>query len=124
MTCSGSSKSASLTGINGFGPEPQFVSNALGEVGQDKPESCFFDSSDLDESDNMLSHVKTREIDQTRRVVICTSDGMHESTGAYERIGWTPDGHAVSVASQGNVNDKVTKMSAASHLTSGLNAWF
>ncbi len=92
-----------VIGIGGSALGPQFVSHALGHPTTDKLAVHFFDNTDPDGMDTILSEIIT-ELGETLCVVISksggtkeTRNGMLEAQAAYERAGLKFSAHAVAV---------------------------
>jgi len=96
-------KNLLVIGIGGSALGPQFVSHALGSPTTDKLAVYFFDNTDPDGMDKVLSEIIT-ELGETLCVVISksggtkeTRNGMLEAQAAYERAGLKFAPHAVAV---------------------------
>ena len=108
----GAFKNVLLIGIGGSALGPQFVSNALGNPVRDKMDIYFFDNTDPDGMDKVLSKIIT-ELGQTLCIVISksggtkeTRNGMLEAKAAYERAGLNFGKHTVAVTQIGSELDK------------------
>jgi glucose-6-phosphate isomerase len=109
----GSFKNVLLIGIGGSALGPQFVSHALGHPVRDKMDIYFFDNTDPDGFDKVLSGIIT-ELGETLCIVISksggtkeTRNGMLEAQAAYEKAGLDFGKHAVAVTQKGSELDKV-----------------
>ena len=96
-------KNILLIGIGGSALGPQFVAHALSHPTTDKMEIYFFDNTDPDGMDKVLSKIIT-ELGQTLCIVISksggtkeTRNGMLEAQTAYERAGLDFGRHAVAI---------------------------
>jgi glucose-6-phosphate isomerase len=99
-----------LIGIGGSALGPQFVANALSRANKDKMTPYFFDNTDPDGFDNILSSIP--ELGQTLTVVVSksggtkeTRNGMLEAQAAYKIAGLDPSRHFVAVTSKGSELD-------------------
>src|SRR6185436_5046347 len=99
----GSFKNLLIIGIGGSALGPQFVAQALGQPTTDKLEVYFFDNTDPDGMDKVLSKIIT-ELGQTLCIVISksgatqeTRNGMLEAQNAYKLAGLRFAEHAVAV---------------------------
>jgi glucose-6-phosphate isomerase len=106
-------KNLLVIGIGGSALGPQFVSHALGQPTTDKLAIYFFDNTDPDGMDKVLSEIVT-ELGQTLCVVISksggtkeTRNGMLEAQAAYQRAGLNFATHAVAVTGALSELDKV-----------------
>jgi glucose-6-phosphate isomerase len=105
-------KNLLVIGIGGSALGPQFVSHALGHPVNDKLKVYFFDNTDPDGMDKVLSGIKTA-LGETLCVVISksggtkeTRNGMLEAQAAYERADLKFPAHAVAVTGQLSDLDK------------------
>jgi glucose-6-phosphate isomerase len=105
-------KNLLVIGIGGSALGPQFVSHALGHHTTDKLSVYFFDNTDPDGMDEVLSQIGA-ELGQTLCVVISksggtkeTRNGMLEAQAAYERAGLKFGPHAVAVTGSLSELDK------------------
>jgi glucose-6-phosphate isomerase len=105
-------KNVLIIGIGGSALGPQFVSNALTQPQKDKAKMFFFDNTDPDGMDKVLSQLGN-DLGQTLAVVISksggtkeTRNGMLEAQAAYERQGLNFAQHAVAVTGVGSNLDK------------------
>ncbi len=105
-------KSLLVVGIGGSALGPQFVAKALGQPTTDKLEPYFFDNTDPDGIDKVLSQL-AGHLGQTLTVVISksggtkeTRNGMLEAKAAYDRAGLNFGAHAVAVTGIGSELDK------------------
>lgn len=101
-----------VIGIGGSALGPQFVSHALSHPVNDKLAVHFFDNTDPDGMDKVLSEIGA-ELGQTLCVVISksggtkeTRNGMLEAQAAYERADLKFPAHAVAVTGQLSELDK------------------
>jgi glucose-6-phosphate isomerase len=101
-----------VIGIGGSALGPQFVAEALGGLRRDKMEPHFFDNTDPDGMDKVLSKL-IRKLDQTLCLVISksggtpeTSNGMFETKAAYTGAGLRFEDHAVAITMAGSKLDK------------------
>jgi glucose-6-phosphate isomerase len=108
----GAFKNLLLIGIGGSALGPQFVAHALGEPTTDRMEMLFFDNTDPDGMDRVISRVIT-ELGQTLCVVISksggtkeTRNGMLEAQAAYERANLKFNEHAVAVTGANSELDR------------------
>ena len=104
-------KNILVIGIGGSALGPQFVSHALSQPTVDKMDLYFFDNTDPDGMDQVLSRIIT-ELGQTLCVVISksggtkeTRNGMLEARRAYEMAGLEFAQHAVAVTGVGSELD-------------------
>ena len=102
-----------LIGIGGSALGPQFVADALGSPAKDKLTPFFFDNTDPDGIDNVLSRLKG-SLWMTICVVVSksggtkeTRNGMLEAAAAYKAAGLDFARHAVAVTSQDSELDKL-----------------
>jgi glucose-6-phosphate isomerase len=105
-------KNVLVIGIGGSALGPQFVANALGQPATDKLSVFFFDNTDPDGMDKVLSQLFGR-LGQTLAVVISksggtkeTRNGMLEAEAAWTRAGLEYAKHAVAVTGAGSELDK------------------
>ena len=108
-------KNLLVIGIGGSALGPQFVSHALGHPVTDKLRVHFFDNTDPDGMDKVLSTIIT-SLGETLCVVISksggtkeTRNGMLEAQAAYERAGLKFPAHAVAVTGQLSDLDKYAR---------------
>lgn len=101
-----------IIGIGGSALGPQFVASALGHPKVDKMRVFFFDNTDPDGMERVLSEIP--DLGQTLSVVISksggtkeTRNGMLEAKTAYEKAGLKFEKHAVAVTGVGSALDKV-----------------
>src|SRR5439155_79926 len=101
-----------LIGIGGSALGPQFVANALGAPESDKLAIHFFDNTDPDGMDRVLSRLRG-QLGQTLNVVVSksggtkeTRNGMLEAEAAYKRNGLEFGAHAVAITSLDSDLDK------------------
>lgn len=113
----GDFKNLLVIGIGGSALGPQFVSNALGHPAKDKLSVCFFDNTDPDGMEKILSGIKDR-LGQTLCVVISksggtkeTRNGMLEASAAYSEAGLSFAAHAVAVTGKGSGLDSFAEKS-------------
>jgi glucose-6-phosphate isomerase len=102
-----------VIGIGGSALGPQFVSHALGHPKKDRISIHFFDNTDPDGIDRVLSQLDGK-LGQTLTVVISksggtkeTRNGMLEAKAAYDRAGLRFGAHAVAVTGFGSELDAV-----------------
>jgi glucose-6-phosphate isomerase len=102
-------KNLLVIGIGGSALGPQFVSHALGNPGRDKLKVFFFDNTDPDGMDRVLSQIGGN-LGQTLTIVISksggtkeTRNGMLEAQAAYQAAGLQFPAHAVAVT--GNLSE-------------------
>ena len=119
-------KNLLVIGIGGSALGPQFVANALSQPATDKMSVYFFDNTDPDGMDRVLSRLDGR-LDETLCVVISksgstqeTRNGMLEAGAAYERAGLDFGRHAVAVT---GVDSKLDKLAAANHWLARFPMW-
>jgi len=100
-----------LIGIGGSALGPQFVAKALGSS-KDRLRPFFFDNTDPDGMDNILSSL-AGELARTLCVIVSksggtkeTRNGMLEAKAAYEREGLVFGSHAVAVTGKGSELDR------------------
>lgn len=105
-------KNLLVIGIGGSALGPQFVANALGQPTTDKLDVHFFDNTDPDGMDRVLSKIIT-ELGQTLCVVISksggtkeTRNGMLEAQTSFDRAGLKFHEHAVAVTGKGSELDR------------------
>ncbi len=105
-------KNLLLIGIGGSALGPQFVAHALGNPATDKMAIYFFDNTDPDGMDKVLSEIAP-ELGQTLCLVISksggtkeTRNGMLEAEAAYQKAGLPFASHAVAVTGIGSELDK------------------
>jgi glucose-6-phosphate isomerase len=105
-------KNLLLIGIGGSALGPQFVAHALGQPAKDKLTPHFFDNTDPDGMDRVLSKLGS-ELGQTLCVVVSksggtqeTRNGMLEAEAAYKLAGLAFSSHAVAITSQDSQLDK------------------
>lgn len=110
----GAFKNLLVIGIGGSALGPQFVSHALGQPTADKLEVFFFDNTDPDGMDKVMSKIIT-ELGETLCVVISksggtkeTRNGMLEAQAAYERAGLKFSEHAVAVTGNGSALESIS----------------
>ncbi len=106
-----------VVGIGGSALGPQFVSHALGRPGgrRDKMRVSFFDNTDPDGMDYVLSELGNR-LKQTLVVVISksggtveTRNGMLEAAAAFQAAGLDYPKHFVAVTGEGSKLDQVAQ---------------
>ncbi len=105
-------KNVLVVGIGGSALGPQFVAKALGSPTGDKMKPYFFDNTDPDGMDLVLSHIGAG-LKETLAVIISksggtkeTRNGMLEAKRAYEAAGLKFELHAVAVTGVGSDLDK------------------
>jgi glucose-6-phosphate isomerase len=103
-----------LIGIGGSALGPQFVSKALGSV-NDPLKAWYFDNTDPDGMDSVLSYIKPY-LGRTLTIVVSksggtkeTRNGMLEAKAAYEVAGLKFEQHSVAVTSKGSELDKIAE---------------
>ena len=108
----GSFDSLLIIGIGGSALGPQFVANALGDPSKDRMKVYFFDNTDPDGMDKVISGIG-RNLGRTLSLVISksggtkeTRNGMLEAEAAYKRAGLGFAKHAVAVTGVGSELDK------------------
>jgi glucose-6-phosphate isomerase len=101
-----------IVGIGGSALGPQFVARALGSPARDRMKPYFFDNTDPDGMDLVLSHIGGG-LKETLTVVISksggtkeTRNGMLEAKRAYEAAGLRFEPHAVAVTGAGSDLDR------------------
>jgi glucose-6-phosphate isomerase len=104
-----------VIGIGGSALGPQFVSDALGEPGEDRLGAYFFDNTDPDGMARTLKSLEL-ELDATLCVVISksggtpeTRNGMLVAKAAFETAGLDFAKHAVAVTGVGSKLDKTAE---------------
>jgi glucose-6-phosphate isomerase len=97
-----------IIGIGGSALGPQFVSHALGHPATDKLTVYFFDNTDPDGMDKVISAI-SHELNQTLCIVVSksggtkeTRNGMLEAKAAYEKRSLKFEAHAVAVTGNGS----------------------
>jgi len=105
-------KNLLVIGIGGSALGPQFVANALGQPAKDRLCPYFFDNTDPDGMDRVLTRVAS-ELGQTLCVVVSksggtkeTRNGMLEAAAAYEKAGLDFGSHAIAVTGQNSELDR------------------
>jgi glucose-6-phosphate isomerase len=108
----GSFVNALVVGIGGSALGPQFVAHALGDPAGDKLKTFFFDNTDPDGMDKVMSQLQGA-LGQTLVLVISksggtkeTRNGMLEAQAAWMRAGLNFAQHAVAVTGAGSELDK------------------
>jgi len=106
-------KNLLLIGIGGSALGPQFVAKALGNPKMDKLRIFFFDNTDPNGFDNVLSCIGVESFGTTLVLVISksggtkeTRNGMLEAKAVYEAAGLDFGRHAVAVTGVGSELDK------------------
>ena len=106
-------KNLLVIGIGGSALGPQFVANALSQPATDKLSVYFFDNTDPDGMDKVLSRLNGR-LGETLCVVISksggtqeTRNGMLEAAAAYQRAGLDFGRHAVAVTGVGQQSGQI-----------------
>lgn len=109
---SGPFKNVLLIGIGGSALGPQFVANALGHPSRDKMTLYFFDNTDPDGMDRVLSRLHG-DLGRTLCIIISksggtkeTRNGMLEAEAAFQAAKLKFGAHAVAVTSKGSELDK------------------
>lgn len=102
-----------VIGIGGSALGPQFVSHALGHPERDRTRQFFFDNTDPDGIDLVLSKFRGH-LGETLCIVISksgstpeTRNGMLEAQNAYRSAGLEFSRHAVAVTGEGSRLDKL-----------------
>ncbi len=102
-----------IIGIGGSALGPQFVAQALGQPGEDRLQLHFFDNTDPDGLDLVLSNLRGK-LDKTLAVVISksggtpeTRNGMLEAMQAYLSEGIEFGSQAVAITGEGSKLDLV-----------------
>ncbi|MGD1083333.1 MAG: glucose-6-phosphate isomerase [Verrucomicrobiota bacterium] len=105
-------KNLLVIGIGGSALGPQFVANALSQPATDKMAVHFFDNSDPDGMDKVLSRIGT-QLGETLCVVISksggtqeTRNGMLEAAAAYQKANLDFGRHAVAITGLGSQLDQ------------------
>jgi glucose-6-phosphate isomerase len=105
-------KNLLVIGIGGSALGPQFVANALSQPASDKMSVYFFDNTDPDGMDKVLSRLNG-QLGETMCVVISksggtqeTRNGMLEAAAAYQHANLDSGRHAVAVTGAGSNLDK------------------
>jgi glucose-6-phosphate isomerase len=105
-------KNLLVIGIGGSALGPQFVANALSQPATDKMSVYFFDNTDPDGMDKVLSRLDG-QLGETLCVVISksggtqeTRNGMLEAAAAYQRANLDFGRHVVAVTGAGSNLDK------------------
>ncbi len=95
-------------GIGGSALGPQFVAQALGRPSRDKMKVRFFDNTDPDGIDNILSLIG-EQLSRTICVIVSksggtkeTRNGMFEAEVAFKAAGLDFGRHAIAITSQGS----------------------
>ncbi len=119
-------KNLLVIGIGGSALGPQFVANAIGQPVTDKMSVHFFDNSDPDGMDKVLSRLDGR-LGETLCVVISksggtqeTRNGMLEAGAAYQRAGLDFGRHAAAVT---GVDSNLDKVAVADHWLARFPMW-
>jgi glucose-6-phosphate isomerase len=101
-----------VIGIGGSALGPQFVAHALSHPGEDRMKSYFFDNTDPDGIDKVMSCLDG-QLGQTLTVVISksggtkeTRNGMLEAEAAYRHEGLQFAQHAVAITGPGSELDR------------------
>jgi glucose-6-phosphate isomerase len=119
-------KNLLVIGIGGSALGPQFVANALSQPATDKMAVYFFDNSDPDGMDKVLSRLGG-QLGETLCVVISksggtqeTRNGMLEAGAAYQRANLDFVRHAVAVT---GVDSNLDKFAVANHWLARFPMW-
>ena len=119
-------KNLLVIGIGGSALGPQFVANALSQPATDKMAVHFFDNTDPDGMDKVLSRLDG-QLGETLCVVISksggtqeTRNGMLEAGAAYQRAGLDFGRHAVAVT---GVDSNLDKFAVANHWLARFPMW-
>jgi glucose-6-phosphate isomerase len=122
----GSFKNLLVIGIGGSALGPEFVAHALSQAATDKLAAYFFDNTDPDGMDKVLSRLGGR-LGETLCVVISksggtaeTRNGMLEAAAAYQRAGLDFGRHAVAVT---GVDSALDKFAVANHWRARFPMW-
>jgi glucose-6-phosphate isomerase len=106
-------KNLLIIGIGGSALGPEFVAHALGQPGRDKLEPHFFDNTDPDGMEKVLSRLDGT-LGQTLCITISKSGGTQETRNgmlfakaAYERAGLDFARHAVAITGVGSNLDQL-----------------
>jgi glucose-6-phosphate isomerase len=112
----GKFQNALIVGIGGSALGPQFVSNALGRVAADKMRLYFFDNTDPDGIDNVISEIG-ESLSRTLCIVISksggtkeTRNGMLEAESVFRQAKLDFTKHAVAVTMAGSELDKYASL--------------
>jgi len=115
-----------VIGIGGSALGPQFVANALSQPAADKMSVSFFDNTDPDGMDKVLSRLDG-QLGETLCVVISksggtqeTRNGMLEAGAAYQRANLDFARHAVAVT---GADSNLDKFAAANHWLARFPMW-
>ncbi|MCF7669298.1 MAG: glucose-6-phosphate isomerase [Verrucomicrobia bacterium] len=108
-------KNILIIGIGGSALGPQFVADALGHPKDDKVKVFFFDNTDPDGMDLVMSRLEP-ELSQTMCIVISksgstmeTRNGLIEAETAYRRARLNFAQHAVAITGRGSELDEYAK---------------
>ena len=119
-------KNVLVIGIGGSALGPQFVSKALGHPVTDKMDIYFFDNTDPDGMDKVLSEI-INELGETLCVVISksggtkeTRNGMLEAEAAYKKAGLSFGKHTVAVT---GLNSELDKYAVANNWIRRFPMW-
>src|SRR5208283_2753621 len=119
-------KNLLVIGIGGSALGPQFVANALSQPATDKMSVYFFDNTDPDGMDRVLSRLEGR-LGETLCVVISksggtqeTRNGMLEAAAAFQRAGLDFGRHAVAIT---GVDSNLDKFAVANHWLARFPMW-
>ncbi|OYV48622.1 MAG: glucose-6-phosphate isomerase [Verrucomicrobia bacterium 21-51-4] len=111
----GNFKNLLVIGIGGSALGPEFVAQALGNPRTDKLRPFFFDNTDPDGMDLVLSQLEG-QLGQTLVIVISksggtpeTRNGMLEAQAAYKRAQLNFAQHAVAITGEGSKLDQVAQ---------------
>jgi glucose-6-phosphate isomerase len=122
----GAFKNLLVIGIGGSALGPQFVANALSQPATDKMTIHFFDNTDPDGMDKVLSRLDG-QLGETLCVVISksggtqeTRNGMLEAGAAFERAGLDFGRHAAAVT---GVDSNLDKFAVANHWLARFPMW-
>jgi glucose-6-phosphate isomerase len=106
-------KNILVIGIGGSALGPQFIAKALGRPGIDRCRIHFFDNTDPDGMDYVLSKLEGH-LSETLCIVISksggtkeTRNGMLEAKAAYKRAGLDFSSHAIAITGQNSQLDEV-----------------
>lgn len=122
----GNFKNMLIIGIGGSALGPQFVANALGHPKKDKLIPFFFDNTDPEGIDTVLSMLEGK-LGQTLVIVISksgstpeTRNGMIEAEYAYKNVGLDFGKHAIAITGEGS---KLAKYAKENHWIGELPLW-
>ena len=115
-----------VIGIGGSALGPQFVTQALGHAANDKLKVFFFDNTDPDGMDKVLSEL-SGQLGRTLAIVISksggtqeTRNGMLEAAAAYKEEGLNFAAHAVAIT---GLDSKLDKFAASDGWLARFQMW-